>query len=335
METKPPLLHVVSHGPHCLDGVAAAVVVARYYEGVEAKPHFATNAQINEVLRSLKPAALPSGTEVWITDISWTDKETDAHLRDLAVRGVKIYWFDHHRTAVERYRSGEVEVPFADLVVREDFAASRLVYEYLQRRLRQERKSHPSFMALHKLVQMADDNDRWLHQIEGSHELALTVRAMATGGDGLAAYRALLHIDAEVSYTPEMREAYKRAMQEIRASLELAEQSRTALTLPEADLTVVAALCDGYPSEVAGRWGQKAQKTVFALYDLKGKAVSLRRSPDCRVDLSRVARALGGGGHPAASGCYLPEFHRKMAEELGRLMVQTLASLAALEDGKP
>ena len=49
---------------------------------------------------------------------------------------------------------------------------------------------------------------------------------------------------------------------------------------------------------------------MFALYDAKSLAVSLRRSPDCTVDLSRLAAALGGGGHAAAAGCELPELRR-------------------------
>ena len=335
METKPSLLHVISHGPHCLDGVAAAVAVARYHVEVKTIPHFATNIQINEVIRSISPDSLPPGAEVWITDISWTEKETDAHLRQLAARGVKIYWFDHHRTAVERYQSGEMDVPFTDLVVKEEYAASRLVYEYLQEKLEAEGHCNAAFTDLRRLVKMADDNDRWIHEVAGSHKLALTIRAMATDQESLDAYYALLHIDEQVTYTPKMREAYERATKERQASLELAEKSRVTLPIEGTDFTVVAALCDGYPSDVADLWGRNAKRTVFALYDAKSLAVSLRRSPDCTADLSRIAQAFGGGGHPAASGCHIAELHRKLAEELGRLMAQAVSSLYRLNTEKP
>jgi len=318
---------MISHGPHCLDGVAAAVAVARYHEGVKVIPHFTTNVRINEVIRSISPDSLPPGAEIWITDISWTEKETDAHLRRLAARGVKIYWFDHHRTAVKRYQSGEMDVPFTDMVVREEFAASLLVYEYLQERLKAEGRRSPAFIDLHRLIKMADDNDRWIHKIAGSHGLSLTVRAMAADQESLDPYYALLQIDEQVTYTPEMREAYERATKEVQASLELAEESRVTLPIAGTDFTVVAALCDGYPSEVADLWGENAKQTVFALYDIKSLAVSLRRSADCTADLSRTAQVFGGGGHPAASGCQIPELHRKLAEELGRLMTQAVHSL--------
>ena len=127
----PNRVHVVSHGPHCLDGVAAAVAVARYQRGrAEVVPHFAGNNEIDAVLRdlALDPAR---DDELWITDISWREPATDAHLRALAAAGVRIYWIDHHRTALERFAAGKVNVPFADRLLSEEFAASRLVYDYL------------------------------------------------------------------------------------------------------------------------------------------------------------------------------------------------------------
>ena len=326
-ETNPSLLHVISHGPHCLDGVAAAVAVARYHDGIKIVPHFATNVQINEVIRSISLDALTPKTEIWITDISWTEKKTDAYLQQLATQGVKIYWFDHHRTAIKRYQSGEIDVPFTDLVVNEKCAASCLVYEYLRERLKAEKRHNPSFAALERLIQMADDNDRWIHEVAGSRELALTVRAMAANQESLEAYQALLHIDEQITYTPEMQEAYERATKEIQASLDLAEKSRVTLPIMGTDFTVVAALCDGYSSEVADLWGKTSEQTVFALYDTKSLAVSLRRSPDCTADLSRLAQIFGGGGHPAASGCYIPDLHHILAKELGHLMTQAVISL--------
>src|SRR5215468_8520236 len=127
-----PQVLVVSHGPHCLDGVTAAAAVARYYgERADVTATFASNSEIDRVLRSLSPST-DRPTELWLTAISWRERETDAHLRDLAARGVRIYWIDHHRTALERVRQGLVDVPFTDSVLSEDFAASRLTYEYLQ-----------------------------------------------------------------------------------------------------------------------------------------------------------------------------------------------------------
>jgi len=310
------LVHVVSHGPHCLDGTAAAVTVARYHEGAEVRPHFASNSEIDDVLRGL--SATPGReTELWITDISWRQPETDAHLRALAAAGVRVYWIDHHRTALERVRAGKVDVPFTDSVLSEEYAASRLTYEYLAGRLRAEGRESPRFDALARLVAMADDNDRWLHRIPGSRELAWTVSALE--GD---AYQELMATDAQVTYTPRMREALAKAQAEIEASFATARASRVERRV--GDVNLVVAVCDGHPSEIADAWGKESQNAVFALYDAKSLAVSLRRSPDCTVDLSRVAASLGGGGHAAASGCQLPELRRVLAEAVADRVAEKL-----------
>jgi len=310
------LVHVVSHGPNCLDGTAAAVTVARYHEGAEVQPHFASNSEIDDVLRGLAPSP-GRDTELWITDISWRQPETDAHLRALAAAGVRIYWIDHHRTALERVRAGRVDVPFTDSVLSEEYAASRLTYEYLAGRLRAEGRLLPRFDALARLVAMADDNDRWLHRIPGSRELAWTVRALDAD-----AYAELMATDAKVTYTPHMRDALARAQAEIEASFATARASRVERRV--GDVNLVVAVCDGHPSEIADAWGKESQNAVFALYDAKSLAVSLRRSPDCTVDLSRVAAALGGGGHAAASGCQLPELRRTLAEAVADRVAEKL-----------
>jgi oligoribonuclease NrnB/cAMP/cGMP phosphodiesterase (DHH superfamily) len=240
----------------------------------------------------------------------------------LAERGVKIYWIDHHRTAIERVAAGNTKVPFADSVVRDDYAASRLTYEYLAERLARSGEHNGAFADLAPLVLMADDNDRWLHKIAGSRELANTVRAMG----GPEAYDDLLTIDRAVNYTPRMRAAAERFAAELQHSFEVAVESRVVYAVPGRHVTLVAAMCDGYPSEIADAWGKQTTQTVFALFDAKSLSVSLRRSPDCEVDLSHLARAFGGGGHAAAAGCTLPDLRKHLSRELLNTLGQALAS---------
>ena len=300
-------VHVVSHGPTCLDGVTAAVAVARYYaDRATVVPRFAGNNEIDAVLQAVEPAG-GDDEELWITDISWKDPATDAHLRDLAARGVRIFWIDHHRTALERVKAGKVDVPLAGSVLSEDFAASRLTYEHLRDRLAGEQRRNARFDAFAPVVAMADDNDRWLHQIPGSRELAWVVKAM-----GPEAYEDFLSLDERVTYTPRMTAARDRVGAEIARSFKIAEASRYEHYA--AGVRVVAAVCDGHPSEIADAWGKNTPGAVFALWDADSLSVSLRRSPDCQVDLSKVAEALGGGGHAAAAGCEMPDLRRTLAE---------------------
>lgn len=325
------IVHIVSHGPYCLDGVAAAVAVARYRAGSTISPHFSGNEHINDVIRSISPEAAPAGSELWITDISWTAPEADAHLRELAARGVKIFWFDHHRTALKRYAAGTINVPFTDHVVSEEFSAARLVYEYLDKKLHEEQQTNSRFTDFQRVAAMADDNDRWIHAIPGSRELAWTIRTMGADEENLSGYEALLDIDANVTYTPAMRAALEKTDKEIQASFAMAEKSRVEMPLPGAPYTLVAAVCDGYPSEIGDAWGKKSTQTIFAFYDLHGEGVSLRRSPDCPFDLSQLAQFFGGGGHAAAAGCRPTNLHQLFAWELARLLATGIPAVSAPE----
>jgi oligoribonuclease NrnB/cAMP/cGMP phosphodiesterase (DHH superfamily) len=302
-----PHVRIVSHGPNCLDGVTAAVAVARFYAGrADVEARFASNNEVDAVLQRLTPEP-GRPNELWITDISWKDRATDAHLRDLAAAGTKIFWIDHHRTALGRFASGAIDVPFTDRVLSEEFAASRLVYEYLARRLAAEGGTAPAFTAFAPVVAMADDNDRWLHRVPGSRELAWVVRVL-----GPDAYEEFLRLDERVVYTAAMQAARDRVEAEIARSFAVADASRVERQV--GGVRLVTAVCDGHPSEIGDRWGRETPGAVFALYDAKSLSVSFRRSPDSTVDLSRLAASLGGGGHPAASGCELPEVRRFLAE---------------------
>ncbi|MGH7821215.1 MAG: DHHA1 domain-containing protein, partial [Candidatus Binatia bacterium] len=108
------------------------------------------------------------------------------------------------------------------------------------------------------------------------------------------------------TYTPRMRDAHRKVEEEMRRSFAVAEASRRVIELP-GGVSVVGAVCDGYPSEIADRWGKAIPNAVFVLFDLKSGAISYRRSPDCAVDLSKLAESFGGGGHPAAAGSEMPE----------------------------
>jgi len=100
------------------------------------------------------------------------------------------------------------------------------------------------------------------------------------------------------------------------------------LQWPAMVVTVVAAWCAGYPSEIGDRWGKQMRNAVFALYDTKSDGVSFRRSPDCQVDLSKVAETFGGGGHAAAAGCTIPGIGNRDAAALADLVANAVGAVA-------
>ena len=316
--TDPATVHIVSHGPHCLDGVAAAAAIARFYERSEIIPRFSGNEQIDSVIQGLELGARLKNQELWITDISWTAPETDRYLRELAARGLRIIWIDHHRTAIRRLKKGKIDVPFAHHIVDDSFAASKLVYDYLTGRARAAGVTKEALDRFHRVVEMADDNDRWIHEMAGSWDLALTLRSM----DGAEAFDELVTIDEQATYSPRMQAAFEKVDAELRQSSEIA--GRTRSERDAGGVKVVSAVCDGYPSEIGDRWGKETPNAVFVFFDLRSGAISYRRSPDCEIDLSRVAETFGGGGHPSAAGSSMPELLTRLTETAARKVAEAV-----------
>ncbi len=309
-----PAVWVVSHGPSCLDGAAAAAAVARFHEPSPACVRFASNNEIDDVLRRLSPAR---GDVLWITDISWKDEATTAHLRQLIESGVEIHWIDHHRTAIERLHNGAYPLAFASQVVEDTWSAARLTYDHLAS-LDPRRAAAPRFASLAPLIAMADDNDRWVLAIPGARDLGLVVRALRPG----QAYDEFMRLDETLRDTPAMAEARGRVTEELARNRRLAEATRVDHPFGEERLTT--ALCDGYAGELADDWGRTSPRTVFVFFDVRSGALSFRRSPDCTVDLAALAQRCGGGGHPAASGATLPDRGRALGETVAQRFFGTI-----------
>ena len=303
----------------CWPAMTCAVVAARYFAGRRFEPIFASNRDIDAMLRHYDPTH-PEEEELWITDISWRDASTDVHLNSLVERGLELYWIDHHKSAMDRRAEGHLRVSFTDFVLDDTYAASRLVYNYMRKRAQEHGESHPGLLALDPLVMLADDIDRWILKVDGSRELALAVRAMGQQ----EAYKALLSMDSNITYPPELREASERVKVQLRETFELADQTRHVLQVSERDATIIAAECIDYAGEIADRWRDEYTNGVFAMYDRRSDAISLRRTPECPIDLSRLAGSFGGGGHPAASGCQIETNPGGRAEQIARKLQDAL-----------
>jgi oligoribonuclease NrnB/cAMP/cGMP phosphodiesterase (DHH superfamily) len=314
-------IRVVSHGPSCLDGVMAAAAVARFYNDDRVIATLPGNADADRVLQSVK--AKSDGEhddELWVTDLSWTQPATAEHLSGLAAQGARIYWIDHHRTAVSRADAPEFKVPFAGKVLSEERSAALLTFEYLTKSAEQlaPGRDHRGFESFRAFAELADDHDRWIHRIPESSDWALAVQTLG----GMASYREIVKLDEPVM-SRRLKAALAQAHDALRRSIELANATVVDRRLANGT-TVRTACCFGYSSEVAAHLYKGQQRMVVALFDLRSQGVSLRRSPDSEVDLSTLAEGFGGGGHAAASGFTLHDLRRLPAERLADLLTQKL-----------
>jgi oligoribonuclease NrnB/cAMP/cGMP phosphodiesterase (DHH superfamily) len=298
----------------------AAVAVRRFYDHDHVTATLAANGDSDRVLQAVKPKAGRAPDEIWITDLSWTSTDTAQHLTSLARSGSRIFWIDHHRTAVSRADAPEFNVPFADRVLSEKYSAARLTFDYLEQMAQQwgDAEKARIFDKFSPFAAIADDHDRWIHQIPESADWALAVQTLG----GVESYRELIRLNEPVM-SRKLRLALESGRKAMDKSLEVA---RTTMVDRELDngLRVRSACCIGYSSEVASKLYEGQSRTVIALFDLRSLGVSLRRSADCDVDLSELARYFGGGGHAAAAGFAVSEVKRAPAERLAEVLGQRL-----------
>ncbi len=309
-------VQVVSHGPSCLDGVMAAAAIRRFYPREHVHLTLAANGDSDRMIQEVRPKPGARLDELWITDLSWTSTDTAEHLRQLTREGTRIFWIDHHRTAVSRRAAPEFEVPFAGVVLTEQFSAAKLTFDFLEQRARArgELEQLEAGQGFAPFAALADDHDRWIHKIEGSEDWALAVQTLG----GIESYREII-----VLKEPLMSRRLHAALEDGRSAMERSiEIARTTLVERTLDngLKLRSACCLGYSSEVAAKLYAEQHQTVIALFDLRSLGVSLRRSTDCNVDLSELARHFGGGGHAAAAGFAIDEVKRAPAESLVKLL---------------
>jgi oligoribonuclease NrnB/cAMP/cGMP phosphodiesterase (DHH superfamily) len=307
-------IQVVSHGPSCLDGVMAAAAIKRFFTEERVITTLAANGDSDRVIQSLR--AKGGDDEIWITDLSWTTTKTAEHLTNLVRNGVRLYWIDHHRTAVSRATAPEFEVPFTGRLLSEEFSAARLAFNYLKELAaeRGEQSRLPEFEKFFPFVAIADDHDRWIHQVPESADWALAVQTLG----GIDSFREINKLTQPVM-SRRMRIALEAGKKAMNKSLELANATMVDRPLGNG-LRIRTACCMGYSSEVASKLYEGQSSTIVALFDLRSLGVSLRRSTDCDVDLSVLAHQFGGGGHPAAAGFAIAEAKRAPAERLAEVL---------------
>ena len=230
--------------------------------------------------------------------------------------GTRLYWIDHHRTAVSRADTPEFNVPFTARVLSEQYSAAMLTFNFLRQNAADSGdEGHlRSYEKFAPFAELADDHDRWIHRVPGSADWALAVQTLG----GIESYREIIGLSEPVM-SRRLKAALETAHGALDKSFEIAQATMVERPLGNG-LLVRSACCIGYSSEVASKLYEGQQRTVIALFDLRSLGVSLRRSADCEVDLSQLAQYFGGGGHAAAAGFTVDELKRAPAERLADIL---------------
>ena len=259
------------------DGTVCAILFkVAYPDGIYYLENYDTvDERIKQVLGEVPEC-------IYITDISPRYKEIVELLAEFSsVRFAKVALFDHHKTALHLNN-----YPWA--TVGTSKCGAYLFYEYLLTLP----KTEPLIM-WRDLVVHANDYDLWIHS--DPHSAVLNSLLYAIGHERFIK-RFLCDPIVQLTDT----EKYLLEIEQEKEAKYVQEAVDAAKVYDYFAITVAERL--------ASQIGQKMLETylvdVAVIVNAQKGVVSLRSK---KVDVSPLAKALGGGGHPKAAGFTLPK----------------------------
>ncbi|MGB9804933.1 DHH family phosphoesterase, partial [Desulfofundulus sp.] len=258
------------------DGITCAVLFKAAYP-LEGNVHITNYDEVDEVIRK----ACDEPGVLFVTDISPQSKEVADLLKS---RGEAVWLFDHHKTAgwLSKY-------PYAH--INTEKCGARLFYDFL-------RPFHPNLQEYEQLVWHANDYDLWRH--ESPHSVVLNRLLHVLGHDEFLR-RFVYYPDVNLTD----RERYLMGIEEGREQRYIEEAIKTAVVYNSITPSCAIVFAEQYISQVGHKLLETYPVDVAVIVNFQKNTVSLR-SRDKGVDVSEIAKALGGGGHPTAAGFMLP-----------------------------
>lgn len=226
---------------------------------------------------------------IWLTDLSLSDEAVFGTLRE---SGAEVYWFDHHVSSIEQPWMAECRIDRTG-----DLCAADVVRAYV------EEQGHALPIPLQTLSDWAHDQDLWIRDIPEAERFNDILGTMS-----VQKLFDLLEADLGRVYQPTeaMECAAERTRQARAWSLKLAEATSAWSTLPSGH-RLRACCCWGSTSEVGDALG--ADDVLVIMCDLRnldrGQPKLSFRTQSETIAANRIAEAMGGGGHPKASGAPL------------------------------
>lgn len=264
-----------------LDGTACEIVSRLLYEDPIVVRAEADKTRADEVVRKLiEQRRNGSGGFIVIADICPSEEV----LQELDEEG-GVFLFDHHVTAVGRCYK------YSWAVIDQNRCGAKIMFEEESKRL--ERKTDPDVLAF---INAVDAYDRW--QL-GSPDRLL--------GENLNYLHRFIWWDRMIRRGPRVElddrerwvvECFKEKIaRDAERVIQIAQEG-----VDEEGHKFVAAVADVYTSDVAEAIAQGYPEAEYiAVVNPMEKSVSLRTRNGQKLDVSKIAKAHGGRGHPEAA----------------------------------
>ena len=310
---------IITHGD--LDGLASALVAMEISgQGPQDIHFFSYEPDRDEKWKGLLHIAgeIWDINDVWFVDMSLRPGELE-HAR-LPHKASKWHWVDHHKSSLEFNPEGIFDEVYLK-TEGDECAADILWTQHLIRCIEQ---SNSTRMNLKQWVEVAHDRDLWINEHrERNLKLDMILKGCLRRRDEQSLLRDCQERSPDMiiyGYSGD----WKAGMKAFENSCKTARTTSTMVTrrkvLPcsagnntathvSPNAPIVIAWITGQGSDVADTL-YKTGDEIIAMLQLfpENIGISFRTQRD-DVDLSQVAKAFGGGGHPQAAGGKLEHRH--------------------------
>jgi len=204
-----------------------------------------------------------------------------------------IQIIDHHKSAIPLD-----EFKWCEIDVENTRAGGLMLYDYLLRcgLAGEDGRLHK----YRKLVEYADDHDRWVKRYPESDTLATLHNTLE---QKIFIERFLKNNRLDLT----VQEQYLLDLEDLkRESYIRVKKKQTVIysqQIGEDVVKVAYVLADDHQSALGQAIYEDPEMDVGVVIMIGGSTLSMRAHPDCPVDLSIVSKLNNGGGHKGSAGC--------------------------------
>ena len=297
--------HVILAHSHCTDGLCAASIMKRAINiCLNTENVVVVFVRYGEEKKALEEEEINSETDVYIVDFSFSREDT----LYIAKKCANLVILDHHITALEKLEGIEKESSNIEFFFNNNMSGATLVSGFVSKRFLDFGKSQEVVSYVAALV---EDRDLWNFRLKDTKAFGEFVFSQIEPNDIDAFSEILFDSDMKKiqSYVDLGNILDKNKKKQVNQRLEsMANPAILEIPYPSTNEQVQIIFVNETQPDLVSELGnaicKKFQKPVCLYKILSNGMVSLSfRSMDNLIDMSKVAVALGGGGHRNSSGC--------------------------------
>ena len=296
--------HVIFAHSHCTDGLCAASIMKRAINiCLNTEDVTVVFVRYGNEKTALEAVEIDSQTDVYMVDFSFSREDT----LDIAKKCKNLVILDHHITALEKLEGIEKESDNIEFFFDNNMSGATLVNGFVAKRFLDFGKSQE---IVNYVAELVEDRDLWNFKLKDTKAFGEFVFSKIEPNDIDAFSEILFDSDMKKikSYVDLGNILDKNKKKQVNQRLEQM-QNPTVLEIPypetseQVQIIFVNETQPDLVSELGNTICKKFQKPVCLYKILSNGMVSLSfRSMDNLIDMSKVAVALGGGGHRNACG---------------------------------